>query len=76
MHCVDLGESFHMSTSIYVYLLAKIDFDTAENEPCKVRPLSVNRSPRSDLGSWDEHQLEDAKRYQTDDRVPGGCERR
>ena len=29
---VDLGESFH--TSIY-YLLAKIGFDTAENEPAK-----------------------------------------
>ena len=44
---VDLGESFHMSTSIYVYLFAKIDFDTAENEPCKVCPLSVYRSSRS-----------------------------
>ena len=28
------------------YLLAKIGFDTAENEPCKVCPLSVYRSPR------------------------------
>ena len=29
------------------YLVAKIGFDTAENEPCKVCPLSVYRSPRS-----------------------------
>ena len=28
------------------YLLAKFGFDTAENEPCKVRPLSAYRSPR------------------------------
>ena len=28
------------------YLLAKIGFDTAENEPCKVCPLSAYRSPR------------------------------
>ena len=28
------------------YLLAKIGFDTAENQPCKVWPLSVYRSPR------------------------------
>ena len=27
-------------------LLAKIGVDTAENEPCKVCPLSVYRSPR------------------------------
>ena len=27
------------------YLLAKFGFDTAENEPCKVCPLSVYRSP-------------------------------
>ena len=30
------------------YSLAKIDFDTAENEPCKVCPLYVYRSPRFD----------------------------
>ena len=36
-YCVDLGESFHMS----IYL--KIGFDTAENEPGKVFPLSVYR---------------------------------
>ena len=28
------------------YLLAKVGFDTAENEPCKVCPLSAYRSPR------------------------------
>ena len=28
------------------YLLAKFGFDTAENEPCKVCPLSTYRSPR------------------------------
>ena len=28
------------------YLLAKFGFDTAENEPCKICPLSVYRSPR------------------------------
>ena len=29
------------------YFLAKFGFDTAENEPCKVCPLSVYISPRS-----------------------------
>ena len=29
-------------------LLAKFGFDTAENEPCKVCPLSADRSPRSE----------------------------
>ena len=33
-------------TSIY-YLLATFGFNTAENEPCKVCPLSVYRSSRS-----------------------------
>ena len=28
------------------YFLAKIGFDTEENEPCKVCPLSAHRSPR------------------------------
>ena len=28
------------------YLLAKFGLDTAENEPCKVCPLSAYRSPR------------------------------
>ena len=31
------------------YLLAKFGFDTAENEPCKVCPLSVYRSPRCSI---------------------------
>ena len=30
------------------YLLAKFGFDTAENEPCKVCPLSAYGSPRSE----------------------------
>ena len=34
VHCVDLGESFQ--THIYFLVLAKLRFDTAENEPCKV----------------------------------------
>ena len=33
------------------YLLAKSGFDTAENEPCKVCPPSVYRSPRFGLAS-------------------------
>ena len=41
VHCVDLGESFQTQTRIY-YLLAKFGFDTAENEPSKLRPLSVS----------------------------------
>ena len=37
------------------YLLAKFGFDTAENEPCKVCPLSAYRSPRfSSLAAVDE----------------------
>ena len=32
------------------YLLAKIGVDTAENEPCKVCPLSAYRSPRCAVG--------------------------
>ena len=31
------------------YLLAKFGFDTADNEPCKVCPLSAYRSPRYGL---------------------------
>ena len=30
--------------SSHEYLLAKFSFDTAENKPCKVCPLSVHRS--------------------------------
>ena len=51
VYCVDLGESFQFSVSLHVpflnllfeldshpneYLLAKVGFDTAENEPLKV----------------------------------------
>ena len=36
------------------YLLAKIGVDTAENEPCKVCPLSLYRSPRF---SFEYHSL-------------------
>ena len=44
------------------YLLAKFGLDTAENEPCKVCPLSAYRSPRYDpeaMGEdiWHEHPL-------------------
>ena len=35
------------------YLLAKFGFDTAENEPCKVCPLSAYRSPRCRAGRVD-----------------------
>ena len=35
VNLVDLVKSFQTITSIY-YLLAKFDFDTAENEPLKV----------------------------------------
>ena len=35
------------------YLLTKFDFDTAENELCKVCPLSAYRSPRSILHNGD-----------------------
>ena len=41
VYCVDLGERFHMSIYYLLILLAKIGFDTAENQPCKVCPLSV-----------------------------------
>ena len=55
--------NFHFSVSLHVpfsqflferdsysneYLLAKFGFDTAENEPCNVCPLSAYRSPRCD----------------------------
>ena len=38
MHCVDLGESFFFEqiANSNEYLLAKISFDTAENESLKV----------------------------------------
>ena len=37
---------FKLDPNSNEYLLAKIGFDTAENEPSKVCPLSVYRSPR------------------------------
>ena len=43
MYYVDLGESFRISS---YYLLATVGFDTAENELCKVWPLSAYRFPR------------------------------
>ena len=45
-HCVDLGESF--PTSIYS-LLAKFGFDTAENEPCKVRNWLLLHVPKKEI---------------------------
>ena len=38
--------SFRTDSYSDEYLLAKFGIDTAENEPCKVFPLSVYRSPR------------------------------
>ena len=43
MHCVDLGES--IPTHIYLQKF-KFGFDTADNEPFQVCPLSAYRSPR------------------------------
>ena len=37
VHFVDLGESFPIDPNSNAYLLAKFGFDTAENEPFKVR---------------------------------------
>ena len=45
MHCVDLGESFQIDPNSNEYLLAKCGFDTAENEPCKVRGPASPASP-------------------------------
>ena len=41
MYWVDLGESFLYCNE---YLIAKVGFDTGENESCKVCLLSVYRS--------------------------------
>ena len=38
------------------YLLAKFGFDTAENEPCKVCPLSAYRSPRCETSDQGKHE--------------------
>ena len=44
MHCVE--RAFQQIANSNEYLLAKFGFDTAENERCKVCPLSAYRSPR------------------------------
>ena len=52
------------------YLLAKIGFDKAENEPCKVCPLSAYRSPRSmslQSNKYVVYKKEDTKMLTTDD---------
>ena len=45
-HVPFLNLLFEQIANSNAYLLAKFGFDTAENEPCKVCPLSVYRSPR------------------------------
>ena len=46
MHCVDLGEiSFQIDLDSNEYLLAKVGFDTAENEPCKNSDLLIFLTP-------------------------------
>ena len=52
---------FQIDPNSKEYLLAKYGFDTAENEPCKVYPLSVYRSPRYDL--FLSHKQSDAKDF-------------
>ena len=47
------------------YLLAKIGVDTAENEPCKVCPLSADRSPRLAAGLLDRCEDLEAEAYVT-----------
>ena len=42
------------------YLLAKFGFDTAEDEPCKVCPLSAYRSPKFFRSGWEKDSLRDA----------------
>ena len=44
--------SFQIDPNSNEYLLAKFGFDTTENEPCKVCPLSAYRSPRCRPWSW------------------------
>ena len=45
------------------YLLANFGFDTAENEPCKVCPLSVYSFPRSVLAGAGESSLISGKHH-------------
>ena len=40
------------------YLLATFGFDTAENEPCQVCPLSAYRSPRLRQGKEKKQQID------------------
>ena len=63
MHCVDLDESYPNSNA---YLLAKFGFDTAENEPCKVCPLSAYRSPDYRSPRWEELPAEQAAREEAE----------
>ena len=50
-----LFEQIAIPTHIYAYLLAKFGFDTAENEPCKVCPLSASPDPPGDPNTGEEH---------------------
>ena len=50
VHRRSWARAFRIDPNSYEYLVAKIGFDTAENEPCKVCPLSVYRCPR--LETW------------------------
>ena len=45
-HVPFLNLLFEQIANSNEYLLAKFGFDTAENEPCKVCPLAVYRSPK------------------------------
>ena len=45
-HVPFLNLLFEQIANSNEYLLAKFGFDTAENEPCKVCPLSAYRSAR------------------------------
>ena len=46
MHRRSWARAFRIDPNSNEYLVAKIGFDTAENEPCKVCPLKVSQSPR------------------------------
>ena len=51
------------------YLLAKFGFDTAENEPCKVCPLSAYRSPRFDYLTGDNQPTDPAMKARFKDNL-------
>ena len=62
VHCVDLGESFHVffrRELSNAYFLAKFRFDTAENEPSKVCPIDEARDGllAVPLAAWDVETL-------------------